>query len=142
MTPTGMKIGFAKSATVPLADSEKLSLWDDQGTGSLTSEDGHLCIAGTWKVSMIGNLLGSGILGYILIRPLFQKDRAEKILAANIERVLVSTPKRGKKVYHVFQAREGAVSEVHVFASGAGTDESALDKVIVDLIGADRLKEA
>ena len=82
------------------------------------------------------------MLGHILIRPLFQKERRETVIAANVERVLASTPKKGKTVYHVFQSRDGGMCEVHVFSAGSGTDESALDRVFVDLLGIERFKRA
>ena len=135
-----MKISFTKKATVPLADSEQVSLWDDMSGGSLTLQDGHLCLAGTWRVSPISNFLGGGLLGVTLIRPFFQKPREEKVPIQDVDRIMVNKKWSGKKVYHVFQNRDGGNTEVHTFAAGAGTDDAALEQFLAGLVPADRFK--
>ncbi|KPJ65357.1 MAG: hypothetical protein AMJ43_10940 [Coxiella sp. DG_40] len=92
-----ISISFRKKSKVSLADNEKVSLWDDLSGGSIRSEKGLLFLTGAWRVSSIGNFLGSGALGTLLIRPLFIKPRAEEIPWEDIERLIVAQTKFGKK---------------------------------------------
>lgn len=114
-------VNFRKRSATTLADNEKVSLWDPDSTGSIEFSEDKVILSGIWKVSAIGNFLGSGCLGAILIRPFFMKDRKEEIEVANIEQILLGKTKiTGSKVYHIFQARDEGMSEVHVFTTSEG----------------------
>jgi hypothetical protein len=118
MSDYGCAVGFRRKSAVALTDNEKVSLWDARG-GTFRVLNEQILLNGTWRVSAIGNFLGRGLLGALLIRPLFMKDRSETIPAADVERV-IKKQKWGRSVYHIFQARDGGMSEVHVFtADGA-----------------------
>jgi hypothetical protein len=132
---------FLAKATVPLADNEKVALWDGLSGGTLQARKGILQLDGTWQVSTIGNLLGSGILGFILIRPLFQKPRTEAIKPENIERVVIGRTKplfgKEQQVYHIFQSRDGGMTEVHVFTVPEPGSE-AIQQLIAGLLPPER----
>jgi len=139
-----IKIGFLTRAAVPLADNEKISLWDDFNAsgGSISLQGESLRLQGTWRVSLIGKFLGSGILGVIFIRPFFQKERVEKVPLKHIERIIVGKNRQGKRVYHLFQSREGGLSEVHTFTPGAETDASVLEKFLKRVVSQERFRVA
>ena len=143
MTAKQIKVRFLNKATVPLADNEKVSQWDNMLDGTLSLQQDSISLQGTWKVSGIGNVLGSGILGYLLIRPFFQKKRAENIPLRNVERVVIVSGKKwtGRKaVYHLFQTRDAGMSEVHTFNLCAGDDESAFEQLLKSVVPQDRFQ--
>ena len=115
------KVSFLKQAAVELADNEKASVWEPSRAGSLHIGEAAIRLNGKWRVSAIGNLLGGGLLGELLIKPFFLKDRSETIPFENIERLAIQTKKnwRGqpKTTFHIFQAREQGMVEVHVFSA-------------------------
>jgi hypothetical protein len=142
MTSGQFKISFVKKATVPLADNEKVSLWDDMTGGTIALQQDTVSMQGTWRVSAIGNFLGSGILGFILIRPIFQKSRTENIPVQHVERIVVGKKWTGKTVYHLFQSRDAGMSEVHTFTAGAETDAPALEGFLRSIVSQDRFQTA
>jgi len=109
------QITFAKRAAVPLADNEKVSAWED-GRGSITRLEDAITLKGTWRVSAAANVVGGGLLGALLIRPFFMKDREETIPLQHLERVVVRKKWTGK-VFHLFQNRDGGMVEVHAFTA-------------------------
>jgi hypothetical protein len=112
------KISFVKKAAVPLADKEKVSPWDVMESGTIGRREDTITIRGTWRVSAIGNFLGGGLLGVLLIRPFFAKSREQSIPVQQVERVVVRKKWSGK-VYHLFQSRDDGISEVHAFTAYA-----------------------
>jgi len=144
MTSGQFKIRFVKRATVPLAENEKVSLWDtdDLACGTIARQLDSITMKGTWRVSAIGNFLGSGILGRILIRPIFEKARTEDISVQHVERIVVGKKWTGKTVYHVFHNRDGGMSEVHTFTAGTETDAPALEGFLRSIVSQDRFHTA
>ncbi len=142
MTSAQFKISFTKKASVPLADNEKVSLWDDFSGGTISLDGETVHLQGTWRVSMIGNFLGSGALGAILIRPIFQKERRESFPRGNVERVVVGKKWSGKTVYNLFQSRDAGMSEVHTFTATAKSDATALERFLKSIVPEDRFQTA
>lgn len=142
MTLAQFKISFTRKATFPLADNEKVSFWDERSIGTISLQGENVRLQGTWRVSTIGNILGSGILGIILIRPFFMKQREESITRANVERIVVGKNWFGKTVYHLFQSRDGGMSEVHTFTDAAGTDASTFEQFLKSIVPQDRFQAA
>lgn len=132
-----MKIRYLKKAKIALADNEKASRWEHSlpSEGTISLRDNSLQLTGTWRVSWIGNFLGSGILGAILIRPFFQSSRTENIALDHIERVVFAND-----ICHLFQSREGGMSEVHVFSSADASKKSALKELITGAVPNDRIR--
>jgi hypothetical protein len=142
MTEKKIKIMFVKKASVELADNEKISLWDNESYGAsfISTKEGSICLIGCWKVSLIGNLLGSGVLGAIFIRPFFMHGRMELLPVEHVERVIIDSKRSGKKVYHIFQEREAGMSEVHTFKATTEADEAAIEELIASVIPVERIR--
>jgi hypothetical protein len=138
MNATEFQVTFSPRAAMDLADNEKVALWEPTGA-SLHVDDKAIHLNGKWKVSAIGNFLGSGLLGYFLIRPLFMKDRSETIPFQVLERLVIHT-KKGRHTYHLFQSREEGLSEVHVFTADAKNDP-ALMQALKSSVPSHLLKE-
>jgi len=133
-------ISFVKKATITLADNERVSLWDDMGGGTISLRGSTVSLQGTWRVSAIGNFLGSGILGFVLIRPFFQKRRMENIPIEHVERVVVGKKWTGKTVYQLFQSRDAGMAEVHTFALGNASDAPAIEQLLKSIVSQDRFQ--
>jgi DNA-binding transcriptional ArsR family regulator len=110
------KVSFLKRAAVDLADNEKVSLWEPARAGTVRLEKDTIRLDGKWRVSAIGNFLGGGILGELLIKPFFLKERSEGISVRNLERVVIHQKKK-TVTFHLFQTREQGMVEVHVFVA-------------------------
>lgn len=131
-------VNFRKRAAISLADNEKVSLWEPNLDGSIEFSEGEVILSGTWKVSAIGNFLGCGLLGAILILPFFMKPREEKIAVENIEQIVMGNTKiTGSIVYHIFQARDEGMSEVHVFTTSEG---NKIESNFLNLLPMEKIK--
>lgn len=108
------KVSFVKRAAVDLADNEKVSLWELARSGTVRLESDVIRLDGKWRVSTIGNFLGGGILGELLIKPFFLKERSEAISVQNLERMVIHQKKK-TVTFHIFQTRDQGMVEVHVF---------------------------
>jgi hypothetical protein len=136
------KINFAKAA-VQLADNEKMSLWDRNETGTISRREDTIFINGIWRISAIGNFLGGGLLGVLLIRPFFRKTRAESISVQHVERVAVSKKKLlSGKVFHLFQSRDGGKSEVHVFTAFNENNVPDIEEFLKSVVPQERFDAA
>ncbi len=133
------KIRYLTRAKVELADNEKVSLWENSRAGSLRIDGTTLYLKGKWKVSAIGNFLGGGILGEILIKPFFLKERSETLSGDTIERIIIYT-KKNKPVIHVFQPRAEGKTEVHVFRPDKETAPQIVNTLKTNMPH-DKLKE-
>ena len=130
---------FLKRAAVDLADNEKVSLWEPLRSASVQFEKDAIRFDGKWRVSAIGNFLGSGLLGEFLIKPFFLKERTETISVQNLERAVIHQKKK-TVTFHLFQMRDQGMVEVHVFVA----DNDAVPEVLESLkavVPADRLQE-
>jgi hypothetical protein len=121
-------VSFLKRSAIELADNEKVSLWEPMNKGSIEVRAGMVALKGYWRVSWIGNFLGSGLLGVLLIRPLFMNNRSEEILIPHIQRV-VAHKKKDRVTFHFFQSRDEGMVEVHVF-----TADKAISPQIVEAL--------
>lgn len=128
MNSSELKISFLTRATIDLADNEKVSIWEPTRGGSININENSINLEGKWRVSAIGNFLGSGLLGELLIKPFFLKDRSENISFQNIERLLVHTKKK-KTTFHIFQSREGGMVEVHIFRANETISSNILNVI-------------
>lgn len=120
MKTSEFKVSFLKRASVDLADNEKVSIWEPTRAGSMYVSDGGVHLSGKWRVSAIGNFLGGGLLGELLIKPFFLKDRSETVPFDAMERVVIHTKKK-RTTFHVFQSRDQGMVEVHVFVADKNT---------------------
>jgi len=118
------KVRFRPRATVDIADNEKVSLWEPGRKGTVRFQHDAIQLDGKWKVSTIGNFLGGGILGELLIKPLFMKQRTETIPVQNLQRACIHRKKK-TVTFHLFQTREEGMVEVHVFQA----DKKALPEL-------------
>jgi hypothetical protein len=117
MSESKIEIWFEKRAKIALADNEKVSIWET-GSGSFDLSESRLILSGYWRVSMIGNFLGAGLLGLILIRPFFMRERRESIPVKVIQRIVLH--RKGKQyTFHIFQPRADGLVEVHIFTTSA-----------------------
>jgi len=110
------KISFLKRAAVDLADNEKVSLWEPARSGTVRFQLDAIRLDGKWRVSAIGNLMGGGILGELLIKPFFLKKRTETIPVQALERAVIHKKKK-TVTFHLFQTRDQGMVEVHVFVA-------------------------
>jgi len=110
------KISFLKRAAVDLADNEKVSLWAPARSGTVRFQLDAIRLDGKWRVSAIGNLMGGGILGELLIKPFFLKKRTETIPVQALERAVIHKKKK-TVTFHLFQTRDQGMVEVHVFVA-------------------------
>jgi hypothetical protein len=122
------KVRFLKRTAVDLADNEKVSLWEPARSGTVRFQKDAIRLDGKWRVSAIGNFLGGGILGELLIKPFFLKERTETISVQNLERVVIHQKKK-TVTFHLFQTRDQGMVEVHVFVA----DKNAVPQVIESL---------
>ena len=139
MTTNEFKVSFLKRASVDLADNEKVSIWEPTRGGSLTVSDSSVHLSGKWRVSAIGNFLGGGLLGELLIKPFFLKDRSETVPFDAMERAVIHTKKK-RTTFHIFQSRDQGMVEVHVFVA----DKNATPEIVKALkatVPSDLLKE-
>jgi len=114
------KVSFLKRAAVELADNEKISLWEAARSGTIRFEKDAIRLDGKWRVSFIGNFLGSGLLGELLIKPFFLKERSEILSVQNLERAVIHQKKK-VITFHLFQSRDQGMVEVHVFVADKNT---------------------
>ena len=121
-------VSFLKRAAVDLADNEKVSLWEPARSGTVRFQKDAIRLDGKWRVSAIGNFLGGGILGELLIKPFFLKERTETISVQNLERAVIHQKKK-TVTFHLFQTRDQGMVEVHVFVA----DKNAVPQVIESL---------
>ena len=122
------KVSFLKRAAVELADNEKVSVWEPSRAGSLHVDEAAIHLEGKWRVSAIGNFLGGGLLGELLIKPLFLKDRSETIPFEDVDRLVIQTKKK-KTTFHIFQPREQGMVEVHVFRADKEATPGLMDAI-------------
>lgn len=125
MQTSEFKISFLKRAAVDLADNEKISLWEPARSGTARLENNVIQFDGKWRVSTIGNFLGGGLLGELLIKPFFLKERSETISVQNLGRVVIHQKKK-TVTFHIFQTRNQGMVEVHVFRA----DKNVIPQVI------------
>ena len=90
-------------------------------------------------MSAIGNLLGGGLLGELLIKPFFLKERVETIPVQNLERAVIYQKKK-TVTFHLFQTRDEGMIEVHVFVADKNVVPQVLEAVKA-VVPADRLQE-
>jgi len=136
---TEFKVSFLKRASIDLADNEKVSIWEPTRAGSVAVSDTGVHLTGKWRVSAIGNFLGGGLLGELLIKPFFLKDRSETVPFDAMERVVVHAKKK-RTTFHIFQPRDQGMVEVHVFVA----DKNATPEIVKALktaVPGDLLKE-
>jgi len=136
---TEFKVSFLKRASIDLADNEKVSIWEPTRAGSVAVSDTGVHLTGKWRVSAIGNFLGGGLLGELLIKPFFLKDRSETVPFDAMERVVVHAKKK-RTTFHIFQPRDQGMVEVHVF----GGEKNATPEIVKALktaVPGDLLKE-
>lgn len=139
MRATEFKVSFLKRASIDLADNEKVSIWEPTRAGSVAVSDTGVHLTGKWRVSAIGNFLGGGLLGELLIKPFFLKDRSETVPFDAMERVVVHAKKK-RTTFHIFQPRDQGMVEVHVFVA----DKNATPEIVKALktaVPGDLLKE-
>jgi hypothetical protein len=118
MSQAEFPISFLPKALVKLADNEKVSIWEARSRrgrrGTLAIEEKTISLAGHWKLSFIGNLLGGGLIGEWLIKPRFLTTRAQRVPIEAIRGLIVHS-RKGRRTYHLFQQRNNNLVEVHVF---------------------------
>jgi hypothetical protein len=118
MSQMEFPISFLPKALVKLAGNEKVSIWEARSfrgrRGTLVIEERAISLAGHWKLSFIGNLLGGGLIGEWLIKPLFLTKRAQRVPIEAMRGLMVHS-KKGRRTYHLFQQRNNNLAEVHVF---------------------------
>lgn len=119
------KVRFLRRAAIDLADNEKVSLWEPARSGTVRFQKDAIQLDGKWRVSAIGNFLGGGILGELLIKPFFLRERTETIPVQNLERAVIHQ-KKNKVTLNLFQTRDQGMVEVHVFVA----DKNAVTQVI------------
>lgn len=134
-----LKVSFLKRAAVDVADNEKVSLWEPARSGTVRFENDAIRLGGKWRVSAIGNLLGGGLLGELLIKPFFLKERVETIPVQNLERAVIYQKKK-TVTFHLFQTRDEGMIEVHVFVADKNVVPQVLEAVKA-VVPADRLQE-
>jgi hypothetical protein len=122
------KISFWYRAEVDLADNEKVSLWEPTRSGTVRFQKDAIQLNGKWKVSILGTVLCSVILGELLIKPFFLKERTEIISVQNLKRVVILQKKKFI-AFHLFQTRDQGMVEVHVFMA----DKNTVSQVIESL---------
>jgi len=139
MSPAEFPILFVPKALVKLADNEKPSLWEPsairQRRGTLKLEEKVISLSGSWKVSFIGNLFGGGMLGELLIKPLFLRERSEVVPVEAIRGLLVQT-KKDRRTYHLLQQRNHNLVEVHAFILNPKESRSLIGPSLDDALRA------
>jgi len=136
---TTFAISFLARASVELADNEKVSMWEPTRAGSLRLAEKAIQLEGKWRVSGIGNFLGGGLLGELLIKPFFLQDRSETIPFQVLDRIVIYR-KKEKITFHLFQSREQGMIEVHVFTANKNILSELLESLKSN-IPADLFKE-
>ena len=122
------KVSFLKRPAIDLADNEKVSLWEPARAGSAHFGKEAIRLGGKWRISFIGNFLGSGLLGELLIKPFFVKERSETIPVQNIERAVIHQKKK-TVTFHLFQTRDQGMVEVHVFVPAKNTAPQVIEAI-------------
>ncbi len=131
MNTRTFKVSFLRRAAIELAHNEKVAIWEPTRAGSLYLDDAGIHLDGKWRVSAIGNFLGGGLLGELIIKPLFLKDRSETIPFESIDKLVIHTRKKRREriTFHILQPREQGMVEVHVFTSHKDTTSSLADAI-------------
>jgi hypothetical protein len=139
MSPAEYPIVFLPKAAVKLADNEKVSLWEPSVLrnrhAKLRLDDKAVSLSGHWRVSFIGNLFGSGVLGEWLIKPLFLRERSQVVPVEAVRGLLVHT-KKDRRTYHLLQQRNRNLVEVHVFALNPKESQSLSGPSLEDALRA------
>ena len=131
MNTQTFKISFLKRSAIGLAHNEKVSIWEPLRAGSVYMDNTGIHLEGKWRVSTIGNFLGTGLLGELLIKPLFLRNRSETIPFENIDKLVIhrKQKKRERITFHILQQREQGMVEVHVFVAHKDTASSLIDTI-------------
>jgi hypothetical protein len=137
-------IGFQGNARVQLANREKLSLWDAGMSGLSTAPQGSIALAadrlhltGRWSLPMMAAVFQQGLLGLLVIR-LIRRPRVEDIPVDDIE-LLIIHRKRKTVTFHILQARDEGLAEVHVFQPGRKQDPEPIVNSLRSVIPPERV---
>jgi hypothetical protein len=141
---TSVPVSFQGNARVPLASRERFSLWDAGLTalasapeGSAAFGPGLLYLSGRWSPPMMASAFQHGLLGLLILR-LIRRPRVEHVAVDNIE-LLIIHRKRKTLTFHLLQARDEGLAEVHVFQAGRKQDPEYLARLLQPLVPPERV---